>query len=69
MSRSTLDELEFYDVVVSGKAKNAFPKLPEPDFPLQTIVLNVTNQCNFLADIATNTAKTRLQTRKTNRSI
>ena len=43
----TLDEMEFCDVILSGELKQAFPRLPEPDFPLQRIVLNTTNQCNL----------------------
>ena len=44
---STLGDMEFYDVVLSGKEENAFPALPEPGFPLQRIVLHATNQCNL----------------------
>lgn len=44
---TTLDDLEHCDVVDNGVAKEKFPSLPEPDFPLQRIVLNTTNQCNL----------------------
>jgi uncharacterized protein len=43
----TLGELEYCDVIEGGMAKERFPSLPEPDFPLQRIVLNTTNQCNL----------------------
>src|ERR1041385_8764822 len=43
----TLDDMESCDVVLSGEAKKHFPSLPEPDFPLQRIVLNTTTQCNL----------------------
>lgn len=43
----TLGELEYCDVIEGGMAKEKFPSLPEPDFPLQRIVLNTTNQCNL----------------------
>ena len=42
-----LDDMESCDVILSGERKAAFPSLPEPDFPLQRIVLNTTNQCNL----------------------
>lgn len=42
-----LGELEYCDVIEGGMAKEKFPSLPEPDFPLQRIVLNTTNQCNL----------------------
>jgi uncharacterized protein len=44
---STLYDLEFLDVLIRGEVKKSFPSLPQPDFPLQRIVLNVTNQCNL----------------------
>src|SRR5690349_6914442 len=44
---ATLDDMESCDVIFSGAPKEAFPSLPEPDFPLQRIVLNTTNQCNL----------------------
>src|SRR6476660_5557387 len=43
----TLDDMESCDVILSGEPKASFPSLPEPDFPLQRIVLNTTNQCNL----------------------
>ncbi len=43
----TIEDLEYCDVVDNGMAKEKFPSLPEPDFPLQRIVLNTTNQCNL----------------------
>src|SRR4051812_34621638 len=45
--QETLSDMESCDVIVSGEAKAVFPALPEPDFPLQRIVLNTTNQCNL----------------------
>jgi uncharacterized protein len=44
---SAIDELEYYDVLTSGDGKPKFPAIPPGDFPLQRIVLNVTNQCNL----------------------
>jgi len=44
---STLHDMEYYDAVVSGNPKTKFPPLPAAEFPLQRIVLNVTNQCNL----------------------
>ncbi len=44
---ATLDDMEFCDVIENGTAKAKFPSLPEPEFPLQRIVLNTTNQCNL----------------------
>jgi uncharacterized protein len=42
-----LMELEHGDVVVCGESKPEVAKLPAEHFPLQRIVLNVTNQCNL----------------------
>ena len=44
---STLDEMEYYDVLTSGSGKPKFPGMPAGDFPLQRMVLNLTNQCNL----------------------
>jgi uncharacterized protein len=44
---TTLDDMDNYGVISSGQPKRAFPTLPPADFPLQRIVLNVTNQCNL----------------------
>jgi uncharacterized protein len=44
---STIDEMEYYDVLASKDSKPKFPVMPAGDFPLQRIVLNVTNQCNL----------------------
>ena len=44
---TTLDEMEEFDVVSSGRPKKTFPSLPEQTFPIQRIVLNTTNQCNL----------------------
>lgn len=44
---STIDELEYCDVLTSGDGKAKFPSMPPGDFPLQRMVLNVTNQCNL----------------------
>lgn len=45
---NALFELEEAEVIVAGAAPpNPQPKLPASSFPLQRIVLNVTNQCNL----------------------
>jgi uncharacterized protein len=44
---AALDELESADVIASGEAMPSRPQLPTRSFPLQRIVLNVTNQCNL----------------------
>jgi uncharacterized protein len=42
-----LAELEQSDVIASGDYVPEQPKMPDRSFPLQRIVLNVTNQCNL----------------------
>ena len=42
-----LAELEYSDVVLAGEPVAAKPVMPQKAFPLQRIVLNVTNQCNL----------------------
>lgn len=44
---SALGELETADVILRGAAAPQTPKVPDTTFPLQRIVLNVTNQCNL----------------------
>jgi hypothetical protein len=44
---ATIEDMESCDVILSGEPKEAFPSLPEPDFPLQRIVLNTSKQCNL----------------------
>jgi len=44
---ATIDEMEYYDVLTSGDGRPKFPSMPASDFPLQRMVLNVTNQCNL----------------------
>jgi len=44
---SALGELESADVILRGAAAPQMPKVPDTTFPLQRIVLNVTNQCNL----------------------
>ena len=44
---STLDEMERAEALSSGAAKPAVPKIPIVKFPLQRVVLNLTNQCNL----------------------
>jgi uncharacterized protein len=44
---SALGELETADVILRGAAAPQMPKVPDTTFPLQRIVLNVTNQCNL----------------------
>src|SRR5882724_6812967 len=46
-SQLALTELEHAGVVSRGEVRNIQPKPPEGEFPLQRIVLNVTNQCNL----------------------
>ena len=42
-----LEELEQADVIGLGEHAPVQPKMPDRSFPLQRIVLNVTNQCNL----------------------
>ena len=44
---SALGELESADVILRGAAAPHMPTVPDTTFPLQRIVLNVTNQCNL----------------------
>jgi uncharacterized protein len=44
---SALDELEQAEALASNHSKPVAPKLPVQNFPLQRVVLNVTNQCNL----------------------
>jgi len=44
---TTIDEMAYYDVLASGDSQRKFPAMPAGDFPLQRMVLNVTNQCNL----------------------
>ena len=39
--------MAYYDVLASGDGRRKFPGMPAGDFPLQRMVLNVTNQCNL----------------------
>ncbi|HYR43243.1 MAG TPA: quinohemoprotein amine dehydrogenase maturation protein [Terriglobia bacterium] len=42
-----LEEMEHSEVISRGEVSAVKPKLPGQGFPLQRIVLNVTNQCNL----------------------
>lgn len=45
---TTLTEMEEIEAIYSGKRPNPIPsKIPVQEFPLQRVVLNVTNQCNL----------------------
>ncbi len=44
---SSLDEMERAEALSSGAAQPAVPKIPIVKFPLQRVVLNLTNQCNL----------------------
>src|SRR6266567_3434965 len=44
---TSLMELEFAEVIQRGDFIPQKPKLPEKNFPLQRVVLNLTNQCNL----------------------
>jgi uncharacterized protein len=44
---TSLMELEFSEVIQRGDVIPQKPKLPEKNFPLQRVVLNITNQCNL----------------------
>jgi uncharacterized protein len=44
---TTIDEMQYYDVLASGDRQPEFPAIPQGDFPLQRMVLNVTSQCNL----------------------
>src|SRR5580693_6669600 len=43
----TIDELDQAEVLTSGLSKPPAPVVPLQSFPLQRVVLNVTNQCNL----------------------
>jgi len=42
-----IEEMQYYDVLNSAEAGRKFPDAPRGNFPLQRMVLNVTNQCNL----------------------
>ncbi len=44
---TTIDELEQAEVIATGFSKRPAPAVPLQKFPLQRVVLNVTNQCNL----------------------
>src|SRR5579871_2781762 len=44
---STIDELDQAEVLTSGASRPPAPVVPLQSFPLQRVVLNVTNQCNL----------------------
>jgi len=44
---TALDELEQAEVLASNRTRPAVPEVPLQEFPLQRVVLNVTNQCNL----------------------
>jgi uncharacterized protein len=44
---STIDDLDQAAVIASGASKAPAPVVPLTKFPLQRVVLNVTNQCNL----------------------
>jgi len=44
---ATLNELDQAEVLTSGLSKPPAPTVPLKSFPLQRVVLNVTNQCNL----------------------
>lgn len=44
---AALDELEQAEVLASNRSKPPAPEMPAQEFPLQRVVLNVTNQCNL----------------------
>ncbi len=44
---AAIDEMEYHDVLTAGDGEPKFPSVPAGDFPLQRMVLNVTNQCNL----------------------
>ena len=44
---TALDELEQAEVLASNRSKPAVPEMPVQEFPLQRVVLNVTDQCNL----------------------
>ena len=45
--QETLNELDQAEVLTSGLSKPPVPTVPLKSFPLQRVVLNVTNQCNL----------------------
>lgn len=44
---TTLDEMEQAEALASNRSKPVAPAVPLQNFPLQRVVLNVTNQCNL----------------------
>lgn len=46
-AESALDELIDLDAIASSHGEKAMPAVPLQEFPLQRVVLNITNQCNL----------------------
>ena len=46
-AEAAIDELESIDAICSPAAKRPQPSVPLKEFPLQRVVLNITNQCNL----------------------
>jgi uncharacterized protein len=44
---ATIDEMDQAEMIATGPSKRPSPAVPLQKFPLQRIVLNVTNQCNL----------------------
>jgi uncharacterized protein len=44
---SAIDELIDLDAIASPQGKKQMPAVPLQEFPLQRVVLNITNQCNL----------------------
>jgi uncharacterized protein len=44
---ATIDEMDQAEMIAAGPSKRPSPAVPLQKFPLQRIVLNVTNQCNL----------------------
>jgi uncharacterized protein len=47
VAESALDELIDLDAIASSTGKKPMPAVPLQEFPLQRVVLNITNQCNL----------------------
>jgi uncharacterized protein len=47
LAQATLDELADLEAIASTTARTEIPSVPPQDFPLQRVVLNITNQCNL----------------------
>jgi len=64
-----IEELYQSHAIANGNGFLDEVQKPPMPFPLQTLVLNVTNQCNLSCNTATNSAKTAWRRPKASRSL